>query len=273
MSANLHWLDDARLAGTMLEAALIYAANDWRVFPLIGKHPPVDGGFHLATTDTSQIREWWARWPHANIGWSLPPRWFAIDEDPRHDGHKSRDLLRQQHEPLPFTLRQVSGGGGYHWIYRAPDGVEIRQCAGFMPGLDTRVSGKGYLVVAPSLHPLTHKPYTWSIEVAPVVAPAWLVDLVKFVPPAPAPIFVPPPRPAAALDRGRRWARAALDGLSRDVATAGSGTRNDTLYHAFARMMRMVAGGLIDEREVRATLRGAGLACGLPEREVDRVLR
>lgn len=36
--------------------------------PSPGKHPRTSNGVHDATTDLDQIREWWSKWPDANIG-------------------------------------------------------------------------------------------------------------------------------------------------------------------------------------------------------------
>ncbi len=70
----------------LLDAALAYAARGWPVFPLHSptldgkcdclktdcispaKHPWTEHGFYDATTDKALIREWWNRWPSANVG-------------------------------------------------------------------------------------------------------------------------------------------------------------------------------------------------------------
>jgi hypothetical protein len=70
---------------TMMAHALRYAAQGWSVFPLHSpqngqcscgrldctspaKHPRTANGLKDATTDPERIREWWKRWPDANIG-------------------------------------------------------------------------------------------------------------------------------------------------------------------------------------------------------------
>ena len=70
---------------TLLQAALDYAQDGWAVLPLQsvaqgtcscgkddcsspGKHPRTAHGVKDSTTDVSIIRQWWAKWPDANIG-------------------------------------------------------------------------------------------------------------------------------------------------------------------------------------------------------------
>jgi len=260
------------------EAARIYAEHGWAVFPCRGKDPLTKHAFKDASADVQQIESWWRHWPSANIGWAVPAGWFALDEDPRHQGDESRRALEHQHGPLPFTLRQRTGSGGFHWIFCAPEGAEIRQGASVLGhGLDTRVGEKGYLIVAPSVHPETKLAYSWHTVTAPLPAPEWLrAALTKTEEPAPTlPLAIPAPRrpPSLAASRPQKWAEAALEKLVREVAEAPSGTRNATLNRAAYRLGRLVGGGLLDEADVRSRLRAAGLACGLPEREVDWVLR
>jgi len=57
------------------------------------------------------------------------------------------------------------------------------------------------------------------------------------------------------------------------VRQATEGSRNDALNRAWFRMARIIAVGRLDEEEARTALWAAGLACGLPEREVGVVLR
>ena len=68
-----------------LAAALQYARHGLAVFPIhtptqdgcscgkpscnrVGKHPRTPHGVRDATTDEKAIRQWWNRWPDANVG-------------------------------------------------------------------------------------------------------------------------------------------------------------------------------------------------------------
>src|ERR1035437_8572538 len=92
--------------GTMLRAALDYAAHGVPVFPCgpRAKEPITEHGFKDATTDDSQVREWWTKWPLANIG--IPTGAVsgivALDIDP--GGDESLADLRRQYGPPPETL-------------------------------------------------------------------------------------------------------------------------------------------------------------------------
>jgi hypothetical protein len=274
VTRNLLFLCELRDATTMLEAALIYATNGWAVFPLIGKLPPKDfeGGFHNATTDEATIRMWWSRWPDANIGWPLPLAWFAVDEDPRHAGDFARTMLELAHGRLPLTLRQITGGGGFHWIYRHPDGVSIHQRSGWFDGIDTRASGRGYIILEPSVHPDTGNSYRWHTIVEPVMAPDWLVDIVRMREAAQPKPYVPPVVVTTHhLHKRERYGRAVLAGLARKVAGATEGSRNDLLNWAWWKVLGYR--DVVPESDARAELTRAALSTGLDEREIAKVLR
>lgn len=265
------WLCNIRGESTA-KAAAIYAANGWDVFPCVEKRPANEGGFKNATSNPERIGDWWKQFPKANIGWSLPTNWFALDVDPRHDGDKSlAELYAQHRDEVPFTLEALTGSGGRHLIFRIPEGVEIRQRAGFRPGLDTRLGGRGYLLVAPSVHPDTKGAYEWRVAVEPQLPPSWLVELVRVPAVKPREAFDVGTLPVRELDKRVRYARAVLRGVCDDVRAAGKGQRNDTLNKAWYRI-----GGFrdaIDKREAQEALLSAALECGLSEREALTVLR
>lgn len=164
---------------TTLTQALAYAARGWPVIPCRphGKEPLVAGGYRAATTDPDVIREWWGRWPDANVGipTGRPSGIIVIDVDPRHGGDETLLELPE----LPQTVEVITGGGGRHIYFLAPD-QEIRCRPNALgPGLDLRGEG-GYVLVPPSVHPSGRR-YEWELsshpeDVAIAPLPDWLIE-------------------------------------------------------------------------------------------------
>lgn len=141
----------------MLRAALELAENGWAVLPLDGKKPITPHGHLDATTDPRTIQSWWetGNW---NIGSPVPDNLLVLDLDPRNGG--TLEALEQRAGvELPPTLEVVSGrrDGGRHLYYLRPFRQPYR---GNVPaGIDIKTNG--YMVMPPSVHPDTGKPYTW----------------------------------------------------------------------------------------------------------------
>ena len=182
----------ARLASTrwLTESAQWYAANGIAVFPVHGavgtppactcgrpcpspaKHPRTTAGFKDATTDLQQVRDWWRRWPDANIGAPTGLRFDVIDID----GRRGIDsvLARHDGEGLeagglfpPVIARAITPRGGGHHLYVAPTGEGNR--AGLLPGVDHRGVG-GYVLLPPS-HGVTGRQYAWLRHLDPTTLP------------------------------------------------------------------------------------------------------
>lgn len=160
---------------TIRDAALSYASAGFPVFPLHnldpegncscgesecsspGKHPryhreDLRNGHKDATTDPERIRRWWRLWPEANIGIPTGERTglLVLDEDPRHGGDESMNLLTKTHGDLPRTKTTRTGGGGRQIFFIYPPGYVIRNATNNpAPGLDIRGEG-GYIVAPPS---------------------------------------------------------------------------------------------------------------------------
>ncbi len=130
------------------------------MLPLNGKAPTtgLTSKGHLdATTSRIQIRKWWADrdW---NIGAPIPGNLLVLDVDPRNGGDLA-ELEERAGAKLPRTLEVVSGrgDGGRHLYYMRPFDRPYR---GNIPeGIDLKVNG--LMVMPPSLHPDTGKPYRW----------------------------------------------------------------------------------------------------------------
>lgn len=158
------------------DAALALTRRAFAVFPLRGKVPWIaerDGGrgYRDATRDERVIRNWWGRWPSANIGIATGATsdLFVLDIDPAKGGAVERL------PPLPLTKRVRTGSGGWHFYFRHVDGLRCT-ASQVGPGIDTRGDG-GYVVAPPSLHPDTGRRYEWAHSDAGIaLPPAWLVE-------------------------------------------------------------------------------------------------
>ena len=238
-----------------LGAALGYVAVAWKIFPLAprGKLPaiPKDQGGHGvldATCDETTIRQWWSRWPGANIGLACGLSGLVvIDVYADHGGWETWRALRAAHGITGDTLKSITGGGGAHFLYLAPAGLDVRNSAGKLgPGVDVRANG-GYIVAPPSIHP-NGKPYVFD-DTCPDPAP---------LPDALAELLKGPERPAPALPDVRRGNaggpghRVALrrQGSCRaswpQCAARSPGTRNATLNRAVFSLGQLLAGGALN---------------------------
>jgi len=169
---------------TLSEAALWYAFRGIPVFPCRprGKEPLIEGGFHAATTDEGRIREWWRRWPEANIGvpTGAVTGWLVLDIDPRNGGDETLGAWLAKYGCWPATCEATTGGGGRHILFRHVAGLRCGQVA---PGVDVKTDG-GYVIVAPSVHPSGNR-YSWDgMDGADSLGrlsepPGWLLRLAR----------------------------------------------------------------------------------------------
>ncbi len=176
-------------AGTLLAAALAYAARGWPVFPVNGKVPATAHGFKDASTDPEQVRAWWQEHPSAGIGIATGELSgiLAVDVDAQKGGARTWKELVAAHGKVPKTAASLTGGGGSHILFRHPG--DVQSSAGRLgEHVDVRADG-GYIVLPPSTHP-NGRPYKWlhTPEKAGIAElPAWLVSLARGRRTGPAP--------------------------------------------------------------------------------------
>lgn len=185
----------AATTGATIEAALLYVELGYAVFPLhtvrngrctcskgeecrsAGKHPRTKNGVKDASTDPQQIADWWQRYPDANIGIAVPEGVLVLDVDRAKGG---LDSLQGKHLPEDAPCART-GGGGWHYWFRLPDGLKVRNDTDLLPGLDVRTVG-GYVVAPPSVH-VSGARYEWEVplrraeELPP--APDWLITILQ----------------------------------------------------------------------------------------------
>jgi len=139
-------------APTLRDRALTYAVAGIAVFPCVpgGKTPLTANGFHDATTNPDQIREWWTARPQANIATPTgAPGFDVLDVDVRADGNGWRSYHRAKAAGLldGWVRAVLTPSGGLHLHYPGTD-----QRNGSLRGLHVDFRGTGgYVLLPPSL--------------------------------------------------------------------------------------------------------------------------
>lgn len=168
---------------TLVERALDFAEAGLAVFPCQGKIPLTKTGFKEATTDLSQVRDWWANYPNANIGIATGRTSSITVVDIDNKDKKAETRLAS----WPATLTVATPSGGFHLYYNYIEGLrnsvktideetDIRNDGGYVvaPG------SVGYSFIDPE-HPITEFPVS-RIPSAPAkkeVKPAGSNDIIE----------------------------------------------------------------------------------------------
>jgi len=158
---------------SLLEIALQLIREGIPIFPLLpGKKRPIyPGGFHNATCDEEQVREWWKKHPNANIG--VPTGRASGITVVDVDGPVGVESIRNAIGSLPETRVHMTPHGT-HNLYQFDESFHEQN--GILPKVDIK-SDKGYLVWAgsivdcdkPEFHtsPTDHKPVYWVVRDIP----------------------------------------------------------------------------------------------------------
>jgi len=238
-----------------LSAALAYAAAGWPVFPCKpeGKAPLTLRGFYAATTDETRVRDWWARWPDANV--AIPTGAATVDVldvDVRPQGTGWEAFNRAKRAGLLVGAVRIvrTPSGGLHVWYPGTD-----QTCSTLRGrhLDLKATG-GYVLVPPSC----------------VVTPDYAGTYVQLDERAEGkPLDWPAIRrlldPPAARPRRAAHRTGDIAALVRWVAHQVENNRNKALFWAAC---RAVEAGHLDLDE----LVSAAVTTGLPVQEAQRTV-
>ena len=179
-------------------------ARGWHVLPLhglkdgvctcgnsschsVGKHPKNDNGVNGASIDIEDLVSWFESKDDVNIGVATGQvsNLLALDIDPRHGGDESLLALVQEYGMFPETIQVKTGGGGAHYYFRYPNGVQIPNSTSKLgAGLDVKSNG-GYVVIPPSRH-ASGGVYAWDdsdiLSDEQAEMPSWLVGLLTSQP-------------------------------------------------------------------------------------------
>ncbi len=161
-----------------MQAALHYRDKGLSVIPIRPDKKPCTQWteFQRRLATEAEIREWWAKWPKANVGIVTGEisGVFVVDCDNEEAYQKIQELL-----PDNFISCIVKSPRGYHIYLLYSANQTIGNATGIMPNVDIRGEG-GYIIAPPSIN-AEGKAYSWmqglSIdELAPAPVPDALLS-------------------------------------------------------------------------------------------------
>ena len=165
-----------------LESALAYAQLGLKVFPCRERNadgykmkaPYISGGFKSASNDPEQIRQWWAKFPHALVAivTGQESGLFVMDVDvgPNKCGQESFDALDLD-DINTWMVRTQSGG--LHAYFRYPSGEIIGSGQNVIgKHIDHRANG-GYVIAGGSVtengrYEFVEGREPWSVDLADI---------------------------------------------------------------------------------------------------------
>jgi len=245
----------------MLWHALVYAEQYWPVFPCSPskKIPLTPHGFKDATCSKDMIRDWWTRWPDANIGFAVPQNYIILDIDPRNDGSEGG---------LPGTRTVSTPAGGLHLYYWALTGDEAFTKQ-WRQGVDVKAPGKGYVLFPPSK--TSAGKYEWLNRGRMTLLPRDVYDDITKAKRNRSPVRWP-----AAHAYSDNSAEGALAWSLQRLALATEGSRNDTLFSVTTFLVKVLFGSGAEKnlQDIALTkIEIQALRIGLDSFEVQRTMR
>jgi hypothetical protein len=207
----------------LLAAARCYAERGLPIIPLHGKVPAITRWQAFVATEINL--RFHVGTHGCNVGLRTGESGYVVlDTDT-----PEAEAWVQAHCP-ETPMRVVTGSGSTHRYYREPARTEVRNRQGLkgIRGLDVRAHG-GYVVLPPSIHPETGRPYRWAGEVLPPTelprfSPSWVYRRTRKRVLA---VVAGGGAPEAILRRGRAYV------AKIDKAISGEGGHTKTLVAAF----------------------------------------
>jgi Bifunctional DNA primase/polymerase, N-terminal len=250
------------------------------VFPVLprDKRPAVDRWEQRACADPERVERYWPS-DHHNLGIACGPSGLVTIDLDTHGNLPAAwrlpgvvdgsDVLAQLCEwagqPWPYTRTVRTPLGGWHLIFTAPAGPEIRNSSGKLgPLVDVRACG-GYIVGAGSV--VDERAYPKDPAAAAIVKGGRAYELAVESDPAPLPEWLA--KLAAPQEHGRAEPQehgrpgSRLGGLIAHVRSGVQGDRNGRLHWAACRAAEMIAAGHAGRAEAEEALVSAALEAGL----------
>jgi hypothetical protein len=230
------------------------------LMPVAGKFPILDAWTTFGPVDEAMVRSWVACAYNLGLRCGAGPGVLVIDNDQPRKPDGPQDFV------LPPTgFRVVSPTGSTHGYYRhAGPWPKNSSDGSFRINVDVKSEG-GYVVVPPSVHPIAQKQYRWEATGEMGTVPDDILAQMFKTKPAAEVAFVPQTGTPG-------YASTAMAREVHRVRTAGEGSRNDTLNTAAFNLGQLVAGGSLNQDDVRSELASAAAICGLTETEAAKTI-
>jgi hypothetical protein len=229
------------------KAAIWYAHHGYQIFPLKPgtKVPFVKDWEHTATSDATQIEQWWSRNPNYNIGLACGPSGLVVLDFDTYKSGVNTDILFDDDELVNCVISHTARGGTHLW-FRQPEGVTLTNARGSLPK-DVDVRGKGGYIVAPPSRLAEGGQYTFRpghkpIDVEPPALPGPIL-----------PLLLPEPRPLRTRgEELRSGGRAPLTEASeQEIADALRYIPTRMAYDEWCAILMAVHSELPDERGIQ----------------------
>ncbi len=241
------------------------------VFPVVlgGKKPLGPWkAYQTARASIETVRQWASRPSNIGIVTGAISSLLVLDLD------SAEAIAEAQRRGIPDTVT-VRTGKGLHVYFKHPQ-EPIGNRVGIFPGADIRGDG-GYVVAPGSVHP-SGAEYEWEnppgqFEIAPM--PDWLLILLTN---EEEPEGLDEHLEAQAREdeedkrAASKWAAAALKNEVSALWAVPEGQRNVSLNNAAMKLGQIIAGGNLDEDEVKRQLHVMGREMGLDPAEISATI-
>lgn len=240
-----------------------------------GKHPRIDWDEYRHRRSTEEeLSDWWRRWPNANIAAVTGKTSDRAVVDI--DGEEGWSSLLDAGVVLPPTVTVQTGRDhAAHMHFAYPPDVEIPSMVGLLPKVDIRADDG--IIMLPGSDHASGRTYRFREgyspdDLAEAVFPQEILVLLA-ARKTKAEAERPAEKKAVAALRPAQltYCQAALAAECAKVSATPEGARNDAL-NASAFVIGTLVGAGFSEQCATEALVKAGLACGLPADEVERVV-
>jgi hypothetical protein len=270
---------------------LKYAELEFVAFPCVGKTPC--RGISYPGLSSSEGVALFEKHVDTNIGVVVPVGVIVIDLDIKNgnNGIRTIQAIQANFNPANYGGPLArSGSGGYHLWFRQNPNHRIGCKTDILPGVDTKAEGKGYVIVAPSVHPDSGKEYKWIHPLVPIeempMIPNWLKDALEPNPPKKQLEKPVPVEKATKSTKARtapkdtchsrelpKWLSTLLERYAREVSEAAQGSRNNTLNLKAYTLAGVFAFHGCSVEIIRQRLGDAAREVGLSVNEVEATLK